>query len=134
VSPAEPSQPLRVLLVEDHPDLAEVTAEFLQAEGLDVQTAMSGREALEVATAFGPDIVLCDLNLPDMSGLDVIRGLRSNPSTKEAYAVILTAMRERELSSRSDVDELCVDAFISKPITIEAIRTLADKLAPRPVQ
>ena len=116
--------PLRVLLVEDDADLAEATAEFLSLEGLDVHIAASGRAALEAASAFCPQLVLCDMNLPDISGLEVVRSLRSNPSTESAYLVILTAMRV-------DAKQPGVDAFISKPITDEAVHTLMDVLASR---
>jgi CheY-like chemotaxis protein len=133
MSPSEQPSSLRVLLVDDYSDLAEVMAELLRAEGLDVTTALSGREALVVAAAFRPQLLLCDLNLPDMSGLDVVRGLRSHPATEEVYAVILTAMREAEQTCRSEAEALGVNAFISKPITLEAIRTLTQKLATRPV-
>jgi CheY-like chemotaxis protein len=112
--------PLRVLLVEDHPDLGAVMADFLKEEGLDVRRALSGVEALEIAPAFQPQLVLCDLNLPDMLGLDVIRQMRSNPSTKRTYAVILTAMK------RVDLKQPDVDAIMSKPITIKAVRTLVE--------
>src|SRR5215472_2908408 len=95
VEPAVPadSSPVRVLLVEDDADLGEATAEFLRMEGLDVQVAASGRDALDAAPAFHPQLVLCDLRLPDMSGLEVVHGLRSNPSTQKTYVVLLTAMR-----------------------------------------
>ena len=132
MSSAEASR-LRVLLVEDDPDLADVTAEFLRAEGLDVQTVRSGREALDVAPAFRPQLALCDMNLPDMTGLDVVRGLRSNPSTGDTAVVILTALQETERAHQGEAEALGVDAFISKPITIDAIRTLTKKLAARPV-
>ena len=133
MSPLEPSTPLRVLLVEDYPDLAEVTAELLREERLDVQVALSGRDALEIARAFRPQLLLCDLNLPDMTGLDVIRELQSNPTTEDSYVAILTAMRERELPQQRDVRQVRVDAFVSKPITPKAIRTLLETLAARPV-
>jgi len=58
---------LRVLLVEDHPDWAAAMGEFLRSEGLEVQPALSGSEALDVAAAFRPQLILCDLNLPDMN-------------------------------------------------------------------
>jgi CheY-like chemotaxis protein len=133
MSSIEQSPPLRVLLVEDYADLAEVTAEVLRAEGLYVQIAMSGREALELAPAFRPQLLLCDLNLPDMTGLDVIRGLRSNPATEETYAVILTAMQESQLPQQSNAGHVRVDSFVSKPITLEAIRTLIETLGTRPL-
>ncbi|HET9831109.1 MAG TPA: response regulator [Vicinamibacterales bacterium] len=109
---------MRVLLVEDYPDLAEATADFLEAEGLEVRTALSGREAVEIAPVFQPQLVLCDLNLPDMSGVDVVRQLRSNPGIGRAYAVILTAIG-RTFTKPADVD-----AFVEKPLTIDSIQTL----------
>ena len=109
---------LRVLLVEDDPDLAEATAAFLEAEGLHVRTAQSGREALEIASAYEPQLVLCDLTLPDMSGMEVVRELRSNPLAHPAYVVILTA---RSMAESKSAD---VDAFIMKPLTIELVQAL----------
>jgi CheY-like chemotaxis protein len=121
--------PLRVLLVEDHPDLAAATSEFLEAEGLDVRTALSGGEALEIAPAFRPQLTFCDLNLPDMTGLDVVRELRSNAATEGTYVVILTGLGRAELPPRTEADRLRVDAFVAKPLTIELIRTLVEKLS-----
>ena len=109
---------LRVLLVEDYPDLAAATADFLEAEGLEVRTVMLGREAVELASVFQPQLVLCDLNLPDISGLDVVDELRSNPATEQTYAVILTAV------GRAFVKPANVDAFVEKPLTIESIHAL----------
>jgi len=108
---------LRVLLVEDYPDLAAATADFLEAEGLEVRTALSGRDALEVAPTFQPQLVLCDLKLPDMSGVDVVRQLRANPATQRTYAVILTALGG--FTKPADVD-----AFVAKPLTIDSIQSL----------
>ena len=129
MAPPEASRPLRVLLVEDDPDLADVTAEFLRAEGLDVQAASTGREALQVATTFRPQLLLCDMRLPDMTGLDVIRAVRAHPSARDAYVVILTALRETDRALGGNAEGLGVDAVLSKPLTIEAIRTLTEKLA-----
>jgi CheY-like chemotaxis protein len=120
----EESGPLRVLLIEDHPDLAVVTEEMLKNEGLDVKTALSGRQAIDLAAAFRPDLVLCDLRLPDMTGLDVVRDLRSNPLTEAAYVVVLTAMREMDLAYENAGGRPRVDAFFSKPITIDGIQAL----------
>ena len=125
----EKSRRLRVLLVEDHADLAVAMAELLRREGLEVQTARTGREVLVAAPDFRPQLVLCDLNLPDMNGLEVIRNLRSNPSIRQIYAVILTAMSKAEIHTyNSDAKRLGVDEFFSKPITPEAIRSLVTKL------
>jgi CheY-like chemotaxis protein len=132
MSPIEREPPLHVLLVEDYVDLAEATAEFLRLEAFDVRIAVSGCEALEIATAFQPQLVLCDLNLPDMSGLELVRSLRSNPSTEGAYIAILTAMQERDLAAHTEAGQPHADAFISKPLTLDAIRRLKENLVARP--
>jgi CheY-like chemotaxis protein len=107
-----------VLLIEDHPDLAAATAEALEAEGLDVRTALSGHEALEVASTFQPQLLLCDIHLPDMSGPEVVRALRSNPSNQRTYFVILTG------TAGIDATQVQVDLCLTKPITLEAIAML----------
>ena len=118
-----------MLLVEDHPDLAAATSDFLEADGHDVRTALTGRQALEIAPAFRPQLVLCDLNLPDMTGLEVVSGLRSNPSTEGTYVVILTGLGEGHLPHGREAQRLRVEAFVTKPLTIELIRTLVKKLS-----
>jgi DNA-binding NarL/FixJ family response regulator len=127
-SGVDPMQ-LRVLLVEDYAGMAAGLAKVFQSEGVDVRTAVTGKEALEAARCFRPQLIVCDMNLPDMKGLQVIRELRSNPSTQQTYAVILTAMSEWEIQAyKSNSEKLGVDAFISKPLRPQAIRDLVAKL------
>lgn len=92
-----------LLLIEDHADLANATADSLRLLGLDIQIAGSGNQALKMARAFRPAIVLCDLSLPDMSGLEVVRRLRGDPKTKHALLAVCTA---------TDIDEF--EDFVSE--------------------
>jgi CheY-like chemotaxis protein len=117
----------RVLLVDDHAPLAEATAELMHAKGLDVRIASTGREALEMAAAFHPEIVLCDFYLPDMEGLDVARALRAIPGLKSGVIALHTAMTESDLPWLKDADAP-VDLFLSKPITAEEIDALVSQL------
>ena len=122
-SPREGSGPIRVLLVEDHASLAAVTARLLRREGLEVHVAGSGKGALEAASTFPQDILLCDLNLPDMSGLDVIRELKSACPAEIIRAVIVTGTDASEVASlRRNAAKLGVHEFVTKPLTVEAIR------------
>ncbi|HEX5410667.1 MAG TPA: response regulator [Terriglobia bacterium] len=119
----------RVLLVEDHPLAADATASLLRLEGLDVRTALTGREALEAAPKFQPQLILCDMRLGDMNGLEVIRELRSNLPANQTRAVILTGFSGpeiREINRRAD--EFGVDEVMSKPLEPPTIRKLAAKL------
>ena len=66
----------RILVVDDEPGLVHALAINLRARGWDVATAPDGGTALELAASWHPEVVLLDLGLPDISGLDVIAGIR----------------------------------------------------------
>jgi CheY-like chemotaxis protein len=115
----------RLLLIEDNLLLAEATAEFLRDAGLEVQIAESGEEALQTAISFRPDIVLCDMRLPDMSGLDVAKALRANPVTRDALLVVHTAMSDADLRVlEREMGKDQVNMFLSKPLTEEKLDRL----------
>jgi CheY-like chemotaxis protein len=124
-----PSQHLpHLLLVEDHAGLANATAEFLRLSGMEVQIAECGDRALKVAAAFRPQIVLCDLSLPDMSGLDVVRRLRAEPVTQNAVFAVFTAMGEADIGMFEETFAEEVDLFLSKPITDSKVNELFSRL------
>jgi CheY-like chemotaxis protein len=122
--------PARLLLVEDHAELAEATAEFLSTAGLEVRIAESGKDALQIAITFKPDIILCDMMLPDMLGSEVARAIRRNPAATDALLVMHTAMSDTELrilEREPTMDEF--NLFLSKPMTREKIDRLWTGLA-----
>jgi len=103
----------RVLLVEDDPSMAEVVAMTLTAAGLEVCTCGTGRGALELVRREHPDLVVLDLGLPDVDGLDVCRRLRS---TEDLQILMLTAR-----SSTSDIVaglEAGADDYLGKPFEV----------------
>lgn len=102
----------RILVVEDDPDISAFEQTLLQRSGFDIQIAHSGAAALESAASFKPDIILLDVGLPDISGLDVLTSL-SNSS--EAYILMVSGM-----SSEDDVLKglgLGADDYITKPFS-----------------
>jgi len=115
----------RLLLVEDHAGLAEATQEFLQIEGFEVRIASSGREALAAAIAFQPDIVLCDLHLSDMDGVDVLSALRKNPAMGRVLLVIHTASW---IPPGHPLQGPEADLLVPKPIDNEKIAMLRAEL------
>jgi CheY-like chemotaxis protein len=115
----------RLLLVEDHAGLAEATQEFLQNEGFEVRIASSGREALTAAIAFEPDIVLCDLHLSDMDGVDVLSALRRNPAMEHVLLVIHTASW---IPPGHPLQGPEADLLVPKPIDNEKIAMLRAEL------
>ena len=81
----------RVLLVEDEPQLLENLAENLTFEGFEVFTAGDGWEGVQAAVEHMPDIIVCDLMMPELDGHGVLLELRSRPSTSHIPFIFLTA-------------------------------------------
>ncbi len=85
----------KVLLVEDSKFLRMASEHALSKAGFQVSTAADGEEALQVANDKLPDIILLDLMLPRISGLDVLRALKKNPSTKHIPVMVLTSLSQQ---------------------------------------
>ena len=102
----------RVLVVEDDPSVAEVVARYLQRDGFLVRWAGDGREALGHAVAAAPDLVVLDLSLPGVDGLEVLRRLRA---LGPVPVVILTARGEE--IDRVQGLELGADDYVVKPFS-----------------
>ena len=119
----------RVLLVEDHAGFAEATAALMRHHGLDVSIATSGGDALKMAEECDPVLVLCDLALPDMTGLDVVQALRARRSANDWLAVILSArsandLREIEGHTKTSGITLLLPKPLTSPIIIDLIGRL----------
>jgi CheY-like chemotaxis protein len=84
-----PPQP-RVLMVEDHPDIAELYQLKLQLEGYRVAVASNGVTGLELARSLRPDVVLLDLHVPQLDGLELLAALREDETTRDQLVVVFT--------------------------------------------
>jgi two-component system, OmpR family, phosphate regulon response regulator PhoB len=80
-----------ILLVEDDPDIRHLVAYKLRKSGLEVIAVADGRSALRAAGASRPDLVLLDIRMPEMSGIEVCRQLRAGPLTAAVPIILLTA-------------------------------------------
>jgi len=107
--------PASILVVEDERDIAALVAYHLTKEGYRVRTAGGGDEALTVAGQDRPDLIVLDLMLPGLSGLDVLNELRRRPETSAVPVVVLTAMKEE--SDRIRGLELGADDYVTKPFS-----------------
>jgi two-component system phosphate regulon response regulator PhoB len=109
----------KVLVIEDDRALAEVLSYNLQANGYEVLVATDGQDGLLQAQIKSPDIVILDLMLPVIDGLDVCRRLRADASTKELLIVMLTAKAEEsdELIGFS----LGADDYVTKPFSVKVL-------------
>lgn len=117
----------RILLVEDDPINSILVQHILESEGYVVLKASTAEEVLMQIGATIPDLILMDVQLPDLDGLTLTRMIRENPSTSHITIVALTAYAmtgDREMAL-----EMGCDGYISKPInTKEFIRTVASFL------
>src|ERR1700689_4155334 len=102
----------RILVVEDEKDLQDVLSYNLRQAGHDPIVVGAGHEALARVAGEPPDLVLLDLMLPDMSGADLCRALKSNPATRHIPIVMLTAKGEE--IDRVVGFELGADDYVSK--------------------
>jgi phosphate regulon transcriptional regulator PhoB len=105
----------RVLIVEDEPDIRDLLVFHLQREGYHVIHARTGAEALRLVRAEPPDLVLLDLMLPEVDGLEVCRRLRQDPATRALPIVMLTA-RGDEVDRVLGL-ELGADDYVVKPFS-----------------
>lgn len=105
----------RILLIEDEPDIAEVLQYNLEKEGFRVEVAHRGDAGLEAVRRESPDLVLLDLMLPGLDGLEMTRLLKRDPVTSRLPIVMLTA-RSEEVDRIVGL-ELGADDYISKPFS-----------------
>jgi two-component system phosphate regulon response regulator PhoB len=105
----------RILVVDDEPDLLELVRVNLTQAGYEVETAARGADALELVRRRIPDLVILDLMLPDVSGTQVCRELRSAPATANLPVVMLTARADEV--DRVVGFELGADDYVTKPFS-----------------
>jgi DNA-binding response OmpR family regulator len=121
----------RVLIVEDDSDIADVLRRSLRNEGFEVRTSADGVEALDVAAGFMPDLVVLDLGLPGLDGVEVCRQLRTEGD--DVPILMLTARAETEdrvTGLDSGADDYLVKPFERKEL-LARIRALLRRRPPR---
>ena len=104
----------RILLVDDEPDILEILAYNLTSEGYQIETAKNGIQALEKADKWRPHLVLLDVMMPEMDGIETCEKLRNNANLSEVLIVFLTA-RSEDYSQVAGL-EAGADDYITKPI------------------
>ncbi len=109
----------RVLIVDDEADIVEILKYNLKKEGYDIRTASNGLEAVQMARLFLPQLILMDIMMPHMDGVEASRLIKENPDTAQAYIIFLTA-RTEEYSEVAAFD-VGADDYIVKPIKPRAL-------------
>jgi len=119
--PREETMPRhRVLVVEDNLDAAETLREMLLLWDHEVEVAHDGREGIDKARAFQPDVVLCDIGLPVMDGYAVARAMRSDPELSSAFLVAVTGYASADDARRAAGAGF--DRHLGKPVPLELLQ------------
>ncbi len=109
--------PVRVLVVDDEPSLTELLSMALRYEGWDVRTAADGHFAVRTAREFEPDVVVLDVMLPDIDGLEVLRRLRDrSPAVPVLFLTARDAVEDRIAGLTAGGDD-----YVTKPFSLEEV-------------
>jgi two-component system, cell cycle response regulator DivK len=114
-----------VLVVDDNPTNLKLARVLLSAEGLEVRTAVSGEEALNTLETFTPGLILMDIQLPGLDGLEVTRQLKADPRRRDIIVLALTAY-----AMKGDMEKALAagcDGYMSKPIDPVTLCTVVER-------
>lgn len=117
-----------VLLIEDEPNIIEAIRFILEQDGWTVDTHSDGADAVERAAAVGPDVIILDLMLPNKSGFDILRDLRTLPAFVDLPILMLTAKgqaKDRETAEAHGVTKFMTKPFANQDL-LAAVRALGD--------
>ena len=109
----------RILIIEDEPDIQELLSFNLKNNGYKVSSAFNGEKGLEIAREENPDLILLDLMLPGIHGLDVCRIIKSDQDTWDISIIMLTALGQEEDIIKGL--ETGADDYITKPFSLQVL-------------
>jgi len=126
-----PGEP--ILIVDDNPQNLKLARVLLTVEGFTVQTAVDAEDALKVLESFAPRLILMDIQLPGMDGLELTRRLKADPAHRHIVIVALTAYAMK--GDEEKAYEAGCDGYITKPIDTNALGgQIVEYLARRPTR
>ena len=118
---------MKILYIEDHPAQSDIMKQMLEFSGYTVVLAMNGEEGIEKARAAQPDIILMDLRMPGMGGIEAIKQLKQDPTVAEIPVLVLSAWTSQR--NREDAEEAGAAKFLAKPVdTKRLVKEINDLL------
>jgi PAS domain S-box-containing protein len=119
---------IKILVVDDNPHMLKGLTRLFRINGFEVIEAANGRQAIDMAGEHQPDLILLDVNLPDINGIKVCRRLKSEPATSKIFIVHLSAMHTNS-SSQVEGLEAGADGYIVQPISNQELLARIQSLA-----
>ncbi|MCA9986402.1 MAG: response regulator [Anaerolineales bacterium] len=117
----------KILIIDDHPETSSIVATILQNQGFDTDNARSGSVGISLAEASPPDLIILDIMMPDMDGIEVCRRLRALPVTENIPIIMFTSLAEAR-DKRAGFDAGATDYLIKPTHPNELIRRVEEIL------
>lgn len=114
-----------ILLIEDNKDILENLVEYLELEGYKILFANNGKEGIELANKFVPDLIICDVLMRDMDGHEVLRLLSNTAKTYEIPFIFSTSNSEKV--DRKKALQLGADDYMIKPFELEDLLKMSEE-------
>lgn len=129
VEALEPTRQKRILCIEDEYFISELYERALRKAGYDVTTALNGMDGLEIAQTNSYDVVLLDLMVPGMTGMEILRALR-DPKKSPGFSsrIIITTNLDQDETTRAEVEKQADGYLIKAAITPKELVSFIDKL------
>lgn len=111
-------RPRKILVIDDDPNTIKILEKWLKTAGHQILSAFNGAVGLEVARQESPDLILCDMMLPDINGVDVARRLKAEPQTRDVPVIFITVTLGVEVDKGDEtinIDE-CLYRIFAKPL------------------
>lgn len=102
----------KIAIIEDDPTISQMYRMKFEADGFDVRMASNGRIGVEVVESFGPDVVLLDIQMPEMDGTEALKHIRANKNSSNTPVIVLTNLGEEE--SPPEMRQLGISGYIVK--------------------
>jgi CheY-like chemotaxis protein len=115
-----------ILSIDDDPDLQDLIAMLLNGRGHKVQWAFNGEEGFALAQSLKPDLILLDMMLPTLNGLEVLKLLKADPALRPIPVIVVTAFFAEASFNEIDVRSMGAAAFLRKPVQNDYLSDLID--------
>jgi CheY-like chemotaxis protein len=122
----EHQEKMKVLYVEDHPAQSDIIRQMLEFSGYEVVLASSGEQGIEKAREEQPDVILMDLRMPGMGGVEAVKRLKSDPAVSNIPVIVISAWTSR--ANRDEALQAGAAKFMAKPIDTKRLIEHINKL------
>lgn len=117
---------MKILYIEDHPAQSDIMKQMLEFSGCEVVLAYSGEEGIDKAREEQPDVILMDLRMPGMGGIEAVKRLRSDPAVSAIPVIVISAWTSSR--NRQEALEAGAAKFIAKPVDTKRLMDQINKL------